>query len=96
MEYKDFVQAWLKLTPLNTRIRLARDADKVNNRGFECYNNGDINGAIQHFTDALNILPMNDDAIRNLIICYEDRMEDNKVEIYKQKLNYLKEIGYCR
>jgi tetratricopeptide (TPR) repeat protein len=75
------------------RIELAALTDYLNNRGVDFYENDDIESAIDYYEKALEIYPINDDALKNLIVCYREtnnRLGQIQAEM---KLEYLKANG---
>jgi len=91
---KLFVQKWFNETPMELKTSICMSTDQMNNIGAKYYNQDDIHEAIKYYKKALDILPINDDAIKNLISCYEITNELHKINELKIKLDYLKSIGY--
>ena len=58
--------------PRHIKLDLAGKTDNLNNIGIDYYEYGDINNAILYYNKALDIYPINDDALKNLIVCYRD------------------------
>ncbi len=78
---------------MNIKIELAQKTDELNNIGVEYYENNDIANAIIYYKKALEIYPINDDALKNLIICYkETNNRFGRIEA-EFKLDYLKQLG---
>lgn len=87
--FKAFTRKWNTSMPMNEKMQIAMQSDAVNNRGAVAYNNGDIMGAIKHFEQALQIMPNNDDALKNLRLCYSKIGNYSKVSEMEEKLSYL-------
>jgi tetratricopeptide (TPR) repeat protein len=75
------------------KIDLATKTDDLNNRGVDYYEGGDLHKAILFYNKALEIYPINDDALKNLIICYKESYQLNKMRDAQIKLEYLRKIG---
>jgi len=67
--FKDFIQKFSSMS-MTDKIQIAMQTDVVNNRGADAWNNGNIELAIENFNQALQIMPINDDALINLARCY--------------------------
>jgi len=88
-----FIQKWNHETPGNVKMSVVEKTDELNNIGCDYYNQDDIPNAIHFFNKALEIFPINDDALKNLVVCYR-RLNDTKKMIEAQrKLDYLKKMG---
>lgn len=75
------------------KMELATMTDYLNNKGVDFYENDDISSAIFYYKKALEVYPINDDALKNLIICYEEtNNRSGRVEA-EAKMEYLKLIG---
>jgi len=88
-DFKTFTYKWNTSMSMNEKILIASQADTVNNQGVEAYNNGDIKGAIVYFEQAIRIMPNNDDALKNLKICYKKISNYSKANEMQKKLDYL-------
>ncbi|SNR14201.1 tetratricopeptide repeat protein [Tenacibaculum jejuense] len=77
--FKGFIQRFSSMT-MTDKMQIAMQTDTVNNKGATAYNNGDIELAIKSFNQALQIMPINDDALINLARCYT-RIEDYEKSI---------------
>ena len=82
-----------KTLPMDKRVDLAQKTDALNNTGVDYYEEGDILRAILFYKKALEIYPINDDALKNLIICYRETNEFGKMNESQKKLEHLKKIG---
>lgn len=92
--FQDFFHKWFSEIPLDVREGIAKKSDEINNIGCKYYDIDNYENAIQYFDKALEILPINDDAMKNLIICYNMIGKMNKIPEIQEKLDYLKKIGY--
>lgn len=90
--FKSFTQKWNGNMSINEKISIAMQTDTANNQGVLAYNNGDLHLAIQCYEKALSIMPNNDDALKNLRICYSKIGNSSKVREVEEKLNYLLQI----
>lgn len=89
---KNFIKSWNNQT-MDKKIQIAKKTDELNNIGVEYFNKDDIDKAISYFNEAIKIMPINDDALRNLRSCYNAKKNQEKVNEITQKLNYLKKFG---
>ena len=69
-EFLEFQSKWQLIT-MEEKMRIAMQTDSYNNQGVLAYNSGNIQKAIEYFEKALTIMPINDDALSNLVICYK-------------------------
>ncbi|MEK6495252.1 tetratricopeptide repeat protein [Myroides odoratimimus] len=83
-----FKQKWNTQVSMEQKMSIAMQSDLYNNQGCDSYNNGNVNQAITYFEQALEILPINDDALINIIRGY------NKAGNYLKALDYLKRLFY--
>lgn len=83
---KDYKQKWDTETPMQQKMEIAMYTDILNNKGCECYNTGHIDGAINCFKLALEVMPINDDALLNLTRSY------NKKEAYLEAVEPLRKL----
>lgn len=92
-EMQSFLYKWVKEFPMNVKVAIANQTDELNNIGVKYYNEDDYENAISYFNRALEVMPINDDALKNLVGCY--KMTDNfiKEREAQTKLNYLKKLG---
>ena len=70
------------------QMMLVSQADNLNNKGTECYNNGDTDGALNYFSQALQFMPINDNALLNLAKSYTRRGD------YTEAINSLRMLYY--
>jgi tetratricopeptide (TPR) repeat protein len=88
-KFKNFTHKWNTSMPMQEKMQIAMQSDMINNRGADAYENDDYSTAIKYFEQALSIMPNNDDALKNLKICYRLIGNYQKVEEMEKKLNYL-------
>ena len=89
---KEFLNKFIP-QPRHIKLDLADKTDNLNNIGNDYYESGDINNAILYYNKALDIYPINDDALKNLIVCYKKTGEYDKIYEAQEKLDFLKKIG---
>jgi tetratricopeptide (TPR) repeat protein len=82
-----------RLLPRQRKIELASKTDELNNKGVDFYESGDINNAILFYMKALEIYPINDDALKNLVVCYRDTNELSKLKDAQIKLDHIRRLG---
>ncbi|MDO4729551.1 MAG: hypothetical protein Q4B43_11185 [Bacteroidota bacterium] len=83
--FLSFKNRWEKM-PLQEKIKIAIQTDSLNNQGSFCHNSGDVTTAIQYFEKALEVMPINDDALSNLIKCYKKTKLYSKIPTLLKKL----------
>lgn len=88
-DFKSFIYKWNTSMSMQEKMQIARQSDFINNLGADAYDNNDYLNAIKYFEQALVIMPNNDDALKNLVICYKKTGNYQKVEEIKEKLNFL-------
>lgn len=89
---KEFLNKFIP-QPRHIKLDLADKTDNLNNIGNDYYESGDINNAILYYNKALDIYPINDDALKNLIVCYKKTGKYDKIYEAQEKLDFLKKIG---
>ena len=98
--YEDIVQRYYNKT-LKDKMQSALQTDFINNQGAVAYLSGDTQLAIKKFQEALEIMPVNDDALINLCRCYtkignyKKSLEQLEKLYYLEKTNKSKLIAYC-
>ena len=85
---KSFHQKWKRELSMNERSDIANKTDKFNDLGCIYYNNDDYENAILYFNKALEVMPINDDALKNLVICYKETNNFKKMKEAQIKLDY--------
>ncbi|WP_051224557.1 tetratricopeptide repeat protein [Flavobacterium tegetincola] len=88
--FKNFIQRWNTTMSMPEKMQIAGQSDEVNNRGANAYRNDDITSAISFFEQAIKLMPNNDDALKNLIICYGRNGNQMKVDEMQRRLDYLR------
>jgi hypothetical protein len=79
--------------PMSVKSALAQKTDELNNMGVNFYNRGDVATAIVYYNKALEIYPINDDALKNLIVCYRETNNYRKMQEAQEKLEFLRSLG---
>ena len=91
-EIKIFLNKFMP-QPRHLKMDLAQQTNDLNNLGCDSHERNDIENAIIYYNKALAIYPINDDALKNLIVCYKETGNFEKMYEAKEKLEYLKKIG---
>ena len=68
--FQDFLTNWHTSLPMSEKIQVAYKTDKLTNEGVVYQNSGYFNEAITYYKMALSVMPINDDALRNIEQCY--------------------------
>ncbi len=87
--FENFTHRWNTEMSMQEKMQIAMKSDILNNQGASAYNNGNVEYAILKFEEALKLMPNNDDALKNLRICYSKINDYSKVMEVEKKLNYL-------
>ncbi len=87
--FKDFTQKWNISMPMQEKMQIAIQSDAINNQGAQSYREGNFKVAIIYFEQALKLMPNNDDALKNLRLCYSKIGDQAKVNEMEKKLDYL-------
>lgn len=87
--FQNFIYKWNATMTMSEKMQIAMQSDTVNNLGVNAYNNDDLSNAIKYFEQALALMPNNDDALKNLRICYRKTGNQQKLEEIEKKLDYL-------
>lgn len=87
-ELSNFQALWDKMT-LSEKQEIARESDRLNNIGAQYYNQDNLEDAIKYFNLAIEIMPTNNDSLKNLVICYKYLGEFQKMEPINRILNHL-------
>lgn len=88
-----FIQDWKIELPREIKYAIAKRTDELNNIGVDYYEEGDIENAINYYNQALSVMPINDDALKNLKICYTETNNIGKLLEVRKKLDYLNRLG---
>jgi tetratricopeptide (TPR) repeat protein len=87
-ELLKFQEKWSTMT-LTEKQQIAHETDRLNNIGAHYYNEDNFDDAIKHFKMAIKVMPTNNDALKNLIICYKYIGEFEKINAITQMLSHL-------
>lgn len=87
--FKTFTHSWNFNMTLEEKIGIASMTDVLNNQGCDAMENENYNRAISLFEQALMVMPNNDDALKNLALCYTQQGNLVKRKEVIKKLNYL-------
>ncbi len=87
-ELLQFQQKWSMMT-IDEKQQIAHETDRINNIGAQYYNQDNFDQAIKNFKMALKIMPTNNDALKNLIICYKYTGEFEKIDPVSKMLSHL-------
>jgi len=79
--------------PMSVKMALAQKTDELNNTGVSYYEQDDIVNAIAYYNKALEIYPINDDALKNLVVCYRETGNYTEMQEAQEKLDYLRKLG---
>jgi tetratricopeptide (TPR) repeat protein len=74
-----YIEKWNNEFPLEEREKIAKQTNAINDKGCSYFEFGDIDSAIDYFNQALQIMPINSDALKNLAICYTKKLQLGKV-----------------
>lgn len=89
----NFIQKWNLEISRDLKYAIAKKTDELTNIGVDFYEEGDIENAINFYNQALSVMPCNDDALKNLKICYSETNNILKFNEVKKKLDYLNSLG---
>ena len=87
--FRDFIDKWKTSMSRNEKMQIAIQTDSLNNQGADSYGDGDLMSAIKYFEQALHFMPNNDDALKNLKLCYSKIGNQTKVREIVKKLSFL-------
>jgi tetratricopeptide (TPR) repeat protein len=87
--FKSFTNKWMNEMNMIEKISIAGKTDKLHNQGIELLNKNYVDEALIYFIEALKVMPNNDDALRNLLICYRRKNDIEKLQETQDKLDYL-------
>lgn len=91
--FVDFIHKWNNEMPRDLKYSIAKKTDELNNIGVDFYEEGDIENAINFYNQALSVMPSNDDALKNLEVCYTKTNNIVKLLEVRKKLDYLNRLG---
>ncbi len=89
----NFIKKWNLEISRDLKYEIAKKTDELTNIGVDFYEEGDIENAINFYNQALSVMPINDDALKNLKICYSETNNILKFNEVKKKLDYLNRLG---
>lgn len=87
-----YLQDFIRM-PQSVRIEIATKTDELNNIGVDYYEDDDIVNAIKYYNKALDIFSLNDDALKNLIVCYRDINDFEKMQKAQNVLEIVRRLG---
>lgn len=87
---KQFKEKWDTNVSIQDKMIIATQSDELNNAGCDNYEDGNIEKAIEYFIKALQIMPINDDALLNLARSY------NRNGKYRDAIEPLKKLFYLK
>jgi tetratricopeptide (TPR) repeat protein len=87
-ELLKFQEKWSTMS-LAEKQQIARETDRLNNIGAHYYNEDNFDDAIKYFKMAMKVMPTNNDALKNLIICYKYVGELEKINSITNMLTHL-------
>jgi tetratricopeptide (TPR) repeat protein len=91
--FKLFVVEWNNTISMDKKMDIAFKSDGLNNIAASFYEDGDIEKAIKFFEQALLIMPNNDDALKNLQLCYSETNNNIQLQEVNKKLKHLKNVN---
>ena len=87
-----YLQDFIRM-PQSVRIEIATKTDELNNIGVDYYEDDDILNAIKFYNKALDIFSLNDDALKNLIVCYGEINDFEKMQKAQSLLEIVRRLG---
>jgi hypothetical protein len=87
--FVEFNKKWKSTLPMDKKMQIAMLSDNYNNKGAHAYNNDDMLTALHYFEQALSVMPINDDALQNLRMCYAEIEDFQKLQLVLRKLSHL-------
>jgi hypothetical protein len=77
---------------INEKIKIAAETDNLAGIGNIFYRNKDIQSAISHYHLALQSHPLNNDALQNLYVCYEELNMSYNLSLTKYAWEIVKDL----
>lgn len=77
---------------INEKMKIAAETDNLASIGNFFYRNNDIQSAISHYHLALLSHPLNNDALQNLYVCYEELNMSYNLSITKYSWEIVKNL----
>ncbi len=87
--FRNFTQKWNSSMSTQEKMEIAMKTDELCYKGCVALQNDEVRKAIIYFEQAIEIMPNNDDSLKNLKLCYEHIGNQTKVNEIVKKLNYL-------
>lgn len=87
-QFIEFKNSWNTL-PFQEKMEIAVKSDYLTNKGVDFFEQGDIEMAIYYFELVLKVMPINDDALKNLRACYRLKKLQDKLDNTIEKLRIL-------
>lgn len=81
------------LLPRERKVEVMTKTDELNNKGVDYYEEDDLTNAIKYYNKALDIFSLNDDALKNLIICYREINDFEKMHKAQNLLDIVRRLG---
>lgn len=81
------------LLPRERKVEIMTKTDELNNKGVDYYEEDDLTNAIKYYNKALDIFSLNDDALKNLIICYREINDFEKMQKAQNLLDIVRRLG---
>lgn len=75
---KKFKEEWNNTMTIDEKIPIALKTDSLNNQGCDFYQNGQLEDSKAYFQKALELMPINDDALLNLARCFTKEGQYNQ------------------
>ncbi|WP_167343154.1 tetratricopeptide repeat protein [Nonlabens sp. SY33080] len=87
-KFKEFTDNWRFLSQTE-QWQIAGETDRLNNIGANFYRQDNMLQAIAYFQKAIEVMPNNDDALKNLKICYNEIGEYDEAREMERRLAYV-------
>lgn len=88
----NYLQEFIHL-PRERKIEIMTKTDELNNIGVDYYKEDDLINSIKFYNKALDIFSLNDDALKNLIICYRELNDFEKMQKAQNLLDIVRRLG---
>jgi tetratricopeptide (TPR) repeat protein len=87
-----YIQDFIRM-PHSLKIEIATKTDELNNIGVDYYEEDDIVNAIKYYNKALDVFSLNDDALKNLIVCYREINDFENMQKAQNLLDIVRRLG---
>lgn len=87
-----YLQEFISL-PIAKKKAIASKTDELNNIGVDYYESDDIMNAIKYYNKALEVFLLNDDALKNLILCYREINDFENMSNAQNSLDIVRRLG---